>query len=291
MSASTTGADTLDAGYWTHKLARQVQRRAKEQGLQDKWATETSSYGYFPMLPFLLSAYRRKNVEWLMDRYAEVVARYPNATVSYIGHSNGTYLLAKALELYPGCRFDKVVFAGSVVSRGYPWSQYTSAQPPADRPRVNHVLNFVATGDWVVAFFPKLFQFLGGKDLGSAGHDGFALAEHTPNVYQLTYVKGGHGAAVEEDVWDTIADFVVNDPADTKPALARPRRWRNWIVTLLGLFPPLIWLALAAGLVMVWLFLDAFIMDLVVDPGWASFLLGISLVIYLLLLWLVITRI
>ena len=51
------------------------------------------------MLPFLLSAYRRKNVEWLMDRYTEVVARYPNATVSYIGHSNGTYLLAKALEL------------------------------------------------------------------------------------------------------------------------------------------------------------------------------------------------
>ncbi|NJO23493.1 MAG: alpha/beta hydrolase [Sphingomonadales bacterium] len=280
-----------DAGYWTHKLARQVQRLAKEQGIQDKWATETSSYGYFPMLPFLLSAYRRKNVEWLMDRYAEVVARYPNATVSYIGHSNGTYLLAKALELYPGCRFDKVVFAGSVVGRAYPWSRYTVAQPPSNRPRVNYVLNFVATGDWVVAFFPKLFQFLGGKDLGSAGHDGFALAEHTPNVYQLTYVKGGHGAAVEEDTWQTIANFIVNDPSDAKPALPRPRKWRNWIVLLLGLFPPLIWLALAALLVAVWLGLYRAIAALVTDPSWTSFFVGISLTVYLLLLWLVVTRV
>jgi hypothetical protein len=77
--------------------------------------------------------------------------------------------------------------------------------------------------------------------LGSAGHDGFALAAHTPNVYQLTFVKGGHGAAVEEDVWKTIAGFVVNDPSDTKPEFALQRRWRNWIVLLLGLFPPLIW--------------------------------------------------
>jgi pimeloyl-ACP methyl ester carboxylesterase len=280
-----------DSGYWTHKLAREVQRLAKEQNRPDIWATETSSYGYFPMLPFLLSAYRRKNVEWLMDKYAEVIARYPNATVSYIGHSNGTYLLAKALELYPCCRFDKVVFAGSVVSRAYPWSQYTTAQPPNDHPRVNSVLNFVATADWVVAFFPKLFQFLGGKDLGSAGHDGFALAAHTPNVYQLTFVKGGHGAAVEEDVWKTIASFVVNDPSDTKPEFALQRRWRNWIVLLLGLFPPLIWLALAGVLVAGWLGLYHAIAILVPDPSWASFFVGLSLALYLLLLWRIVTRV
>ena len=226
-----------------------------------------------------------------MDRYTEVVARYPNATVSYIGHSNGTYLLAKALELYPSCRFDKVVFAGSVVSRTYPWSQYTTAKPPNDRPRVNYVLNIVATADWVVAFFPKLFQFLGGRDLGSAGHDGFALAEHTPNVLQLTYVKGGHGAAVEEDAWQTIANFIVNDPSDAKPALPQPRKWRNWIVLLLGLFPPLIWLALVALLVAIWLGLYHAIAALVPDPTWTSFFVGLSLALYLLLLWRVVTRV
>ena len=123
------------------------------------------------------------------------------------------------------------------------------------------------------------------------GHDGFALAEHTPNVYQLTFVKGGHGAAVEEDVWKTIANFVVNDPSDTKPALARQRRWRNWIVLLLGLFPPLIWLALAGVLVAIWLGLYHAIAILVPDPSWASFFVGLSLALYLLLLWRIVTRV
>ena len=59
-----------------------------------------------------------------MDKYAEAKALFPNAEFSYVGHSNGTYLLARALTDYTCCSFKYVVFAGSVVRTDYNWSKY-----------------------------------------------------------------------------------------------------------------------------------------------------------------------
>ena len=135
-----------DKGYWTHRIAREVMRQAKGSKverngqLRDRIVTsETSTYGYFPMLSFLWPRRRRAKVEWLMDQYAESLAKYPNAEFMYVGHSNGTYLLARALKLYPSCRFTNVVFAGSVVRRKFEWNRYIRAD------QVENVLNFVAT--------------------------------------------------------------------------------------------------------------------------------------------------
>ena len=47
-----------DAGFWTHKIARRVQARGNKQP-ERLYATETSTYGYFPMLSFLLPWRRR----------------------------------------------------------------------------------------------------------------------------------------------------------------------------------------------------------------------------------------
>jgi hypothetical protein len=81
------------------------------------------------------------------------------------------YLIAKALELYPACRFKRIVFAGSVVRRGFDWRRYLRTN------RVEHVLNYAAKGDWVVAWFPKLFEFLRIQDLGSASFESKSLAD------------------------------------------------------------------------------------------------------------------
>lgn len=273
-----------DAGYWTHKIARRIKQRAGDR--LATWATETSSYGYFPMLPFLFPWYRRQKVEWLMDQYTEALARYPNASFSYVGHSNGTYLLAKALELYPCCRFDRVVFAGSVVRRNYDWQRFLGGR----RPRIMGVLNFVATGDWVVAFFPKFFQFFGLQDLGSAGHDGFLLSQPDAGVSQVTYVKGGHGAAIVESVWNVIAGFVVDGRVDMDEIQPVPRRQNVWVKAL-GLFPPLVWLVLIAAAYALWLGIAFAIGLLGMAPSAQAFATGFSLALYLLLLWLVVTRV
>ena len=161
-----------DKGFWTQKIARTIKRHAGDHRKIESW---TESYGYFAMLPFILRNVRRRKVEWLMDRYTEARARYPNATFHYVGHSNGTFLAAAALQLYPAARFQHIVFAGSVVRRDYDWRALIEPNPaaPRDASRVVKVLNYVATKDRVVAMFPKGLQTLGLFNLGSAGHDGF----------------------------------------------------------------------------------------------------------------------
>lgn len=273
-----------DLGHWTHQIARRIKKRSGQH--LSEWATETSSYGYFPMLPFISPWYRRLKVEWLMDQYAEALARYPNATFSYVGHSNGTYLLAKALELYPCCAFENIVFAGSVVRKSFDWSRFLKSSPP----KAGAILNFVATSDWIVAVFPKFFQQLKLQDLGSAGHDGFILNEQLPNVYQIRYIHGGHGAAIQEPIWDVIADFIVSGTVDAGKIPDTTAK-NSPAVKLLGNFSYIAWLLILAAIWGIWLGIKALIAYFVPDMNCRSFATGFALAAYLVLLWLALTRI
>jgi len=227
-----------DEGYWTQKLAQRVKFLGREK--QRNIASVASGYGYFPMLPFLLPWGRRSKVEWLIDQYTEALALYPEAAFSYIGHSNGTYLLARALQDCPCLHFNRVVFAGSVVRREYDWSSMLETG------RVRGVLNYVATADWVVACFPKLMQDLRLQDIGSAGHDGFLQSLQTsPSGLQQVYVAGDHGAAIGEPRWDELAEFVLDG---TVPPLTNDNH-RAWWVVALGKMPILVWALLGAVLV------------------------------------------
>lgn len=226
-----------DQGYWTDKIARHVWKQCSED-LRPNLRRVTSSYGYFGMGPFLFPSVRRKKVEWLVEEVLTARARYPRAKLSYIGHSNGTYLLAKALEIYKDVeqfKFDRVVFAGSVVRSEYKWSDKS----------VNGVLNLVANRDWVVAFFPQLFELIPIQDLGSAGHNGFTRVE-----YNRKYADGGHGAGIQNDFWDPIAGYVLNQDQHTgdktdggsvdgeKQALVDQGRW-GMALRFLGKATPL----------------------------------------------------
>lgn len=151
-----------------------------------------------------------------MDTYVNAAAEFPDAQFHFVGHSNGTFVCARALQQYDFCRFNKVVFAGSVVNTHYQWG--------ARALQVGTVLNYVATADWVVALFPKLFQVVFpclDLGMGSASVDGFfeeeeeeekqeerAASEHQ-TVYQYKYIRGGHGAAIQDLNWAAIARFVV----------------------------------------------------------------------------------
>jgi pimeloyl-ACP methyl ester carboxylesterase len=226
-----------DEGYWTRKIAYRAQRAGADR--RRVIATETSSYGYFPMLSFLTPGARQEKVEWLMDRYTEARAMYPTARFHYIGHSNGTYLLAKALQDYRAARFDHVVFAGSVVHRAYEWRDFVPD-------RVKSVVNLVATQDWVVAFFPNALQSIGVQDLGSAGHDGFdAAGAGGPVMEPPTYIVGGHGAALQEAMWDAIAEFTLTGEFKLPPG-AKVSSTQAWWVAGPAKAALLIWVSIAA---------------------------------------------
>lgn len=250
-----------DKGYWTQKIGARIKREfvSHHMGSSDagdanaiarRIRSFTASYGYFAMLPFALGQVRRRKVEWLMDQYARLRALYPNATFSYVGHSNGTYLIASALELYPAARFKRVVLAGSIVRRAFDWDKLF-----ASRHREAALLSIAANKDWVVGILSNGLSIL--TDIGSGGFRGFRqLNPRTkpPNreFHEVKYVVGGHGAGVTEPIWNDIARFIVHGavPEAADPTYStRPNWLRRFLYDLGSLIPlPLLTLVLAGGL-------------------------------------------
>lgn len=222
-----------DLGYWTRKIARKVESLGNAP--PRIYASETSSYGYFALFSFLLPGRRREKTEWLMDQYVEAKSLYPQARFTCVGHSNGTYLLAKALQTYRACRFERVVFAGSVVRTDYDWTSVIA------RGQVGGVLNYIATRDWVVAFFPGALEMFNLQDLGCAGHKGFS--DQSPQVFQTRYVHGAHSAALAEENWDHIAHFITAPQLTASACPIVKSRQNPWVVGI-GKVAPLVWVGI-----------------------------------------------
>jgi pimeloyl-ACP methyl ester carboxylesterase len=203
-----------DWGDWTDHVRRAIVEAYATQG--QKVAAVSRKYGFFPMAPFLTYGDRQIKVRMLMDDYTENLARFPNAeSIDYMGHSNGTYLLASALMHYKTMKVRRVFFAGSVVPSHYPWDTLIREG------RVEFVVNVVATADWVVAFFPRLFELLAGWlnqhptrgwwDLGGAGFRGFLVAGGggaADKVENLNFSPGGHGTGLPTQSTEKMSAFL-----------------------------------------------------------------------------------
>jgi len=140
-----------------------------------------------------------------MDQVTELKARFPNLQeIHFIGHSNGTYILASALEKYVTLKVEHVVLAGSVVRRDFPWSSFAG--------RVKQVRNYVGSRDIVVGWFPCLFEKPGfrffNRDIGSAGFNGFE--DWFVQPMETRFVRGGHGAALVKENVPSIVDFIIH---------------------------------------------------------------------------------
>lgn len=275
-----------DLGFWTEKISNRIKQKASIKNR--KFFTIHSSYGYFPMLSFLRPNEREEKVQWFVDQYTFAKANYPDANFHFVGHSHGTYLLARALEKYDAIKFKNVVFAGSVVQQDYDWGTRLQNDD------VGRVLNFTATFDWVVAWFPNAIEMLNWQDLGSAGHDGF---NNLPtNIFQVENIAGGHSAALNELNWDAIANFILlSEPldsmscaeADIECIIGVPKSLKGndkfWLFNLSGHLAFLIWVMIAIVL----FYIYSFVVKLNVKE-WQKTVYLIALSYSL---WLVITRI
>jgi hypothetical protein len=186
-----------DNGFWTKRVGRYVKALAGAQGLEAR--APTPSYGFFSAWDFVRPGGRRQAVHWFLERYVQVRAAYPNAAISFVGHSNGTYLAARALELCPAVRFDNVVFAGSVVKSNYPWARVVPGQAA-------RVFNLVGRHDYVVRLLPGLMERLrlAFAQCGGAGYFGFGPGPLPPQLRQWE-LDGGHGTGVDEARWESLA--------------------------------------------------------------------------------------
>lgn len=236
---------------WPNRLRNEIEKRDPNA------LCVVSSYGYFPMLRFLLLGSRRRNVRWFMDEYTEAIAQAPaEASVHFVGHSNGTHLLAEGLRRYSTMRVDRVALMGSVVPRNFEWDTL------ATQGRVTQVRNDRASADFIVGVFPGFFQRLAAvipltwfKDIGDGGFIGFmnpALRQH-----ENFYFPGGHSAAYQADGnLESLAAYLIDgdttDPpglVGTPSALATYASRLNWFVWFLLL---LLLTAIGVGIFQVW---------------------------------------
>ncbi|VTR66251.1 conserved membrane hypothetical protein [Desulfosarcina cetonica] len=238
-----------DLGEWAAAFEQELQKQYQElqpPGSTNKLAVASARYGYFGMGPFLLRPVREKYVKWLMDEFTETLARYPNAKqVHFVGHSNGTYLMATALERYSSLNIGRVVFGGSVVRQDYRWCKVLKHrnmwlggnQAPQEQEARLRVVNYTAVDDWVVALFPRFFEppvpmFLLRNDIGSAGFNGFS--KDIPQVVNVRGLTGGHAAFLGRI--PEIATFILKGKLDTEPVLASDnnRGWGDNVITMLS---------------------------------------------------------
>jgi len=230
-----------DIGEWIDELEvslREAYTRANGFGGPARIKIIKSSYGYFAMLPFLLYADRQRNVRWFMDEYTEVLARYPNVKkIDFVGHSNGTYVLASALQRYRTLRVDRVAFAGSVVPRDYDW------RSRIDNGQVKAVRNYVGSIDVVVGIFPCFLELCGSRELGSAGFNGFTQQEGKD--LEVKFIPGNHWCGIDPRNYSSIIDFLLRrvttlDPGyyiksqPTWAVLLSRLCWLVWIMIVLG---------------------------------------------------------
>lgn len=214
-----------DYGHWRLDVQREIRARDPHA------VVLTPSYGYLPMLLFLLRGVRLRRVKRFMDWYTEAIARHPEREVSFFGHSYGTYILARALLDYRAMRCRNVVFAGSVVPQDFPWDRVIRQEQ-----RVERVRNDLAGADWVVAVFPRFFEHLRlflalrnwqWADIGSGGFNGFR--DDTGDDFQNAFFKGGHSAALTaEGNAASIAQFIVDGSNAVPPGALTSRQHRGF---------------------------------------------------------------
>ncbi|MGA8595182.1 MAG: alpha/beta fold hydrolase [Bryobacteraceae bacterium] len=233
-----------DFGHWTE----QVRRTIKEQ--DSSLAVITNSYGYFPIMRFLLFGVRQRKVRMFMDWYTEAIG--PGAReVSVLGHSNGTYIVARALRDYEALKFKYVALAGSIVPRAFDWDKYV------DGGRVTVVRNDVSSDDCVVALVGRFWEafsenlgvgFGSFGDIGSSGFHGFMA--NSAREYETRYYPGGHSGAITipENLRSLARFLATGDSAVDRAALLNSQS--KWISSL-SKASPVLGLAAIAALVLI----------------------------------------
>lgn len=191
---------------WVGRLATALQE------LNPAAVVHAPSYGYFSALDFAVPLTRRRNLRRFLDWYSRAYIETGSAPRGFAGHSNGTYMLGRALIEVPAIRFDRVYLAGCVLPREYPWRLVI------DREQVQEwVHTDRAAKDWPVGWLCSALRGLGMRDVGTSGVTGF---DDTPPRMQEhdQPLPGGHGAALEDGRVEQVARLLVGGEPDEDPA-------------------------------------------------------------------------
>ncbi len=219
------GIRTSRYATWVADLAAQLTAAPDAAGR--RLVVQTPTYGWFSGLDFALPFSRSRNLRTFLEWYGRLHLEYAGGDRYFAGHSNGTYLLGRALEAVPAMYFHRVYLAGSVLPRDYPWAQVIR------RGQVRQsVLNDRATCDQPVGWLGAALRGLGMRDVGTAGVHGFD--DHAVQLLQHRCAyPGGHGAALEPVTLPHVADYLLTGDPGKDPG-ARSPYWFEFVGRLAG---------------------------------------------------------
>lgn len=226
---------------WPRDMAALIQAKGGPD-----WFTVTPTYRYFSALAFALPFTRRRKVRWFLDQYSRYLARHLTARMHFVGHSNGTYLLGRAMEI-PAVRFDRVYLASSVLHADFDWTALMDdpaellAGDPARR-QIGLIRCDRGSTDMAVGIATRGLRWFPGRDkVGGGGFEGFSQLWTAPAVQWLS-VPGGHGAPLNRSRQDGIAEFVITGKSSKPDDLIDPSNTLKLLSRLSGV---LLWLGLA----------------------------------------------
>src|SRR5947209_17498657 len=123
-----------DFALWQHS----VRATLEEEG----FSAEATNYGRLNLLEFLMPiGFLRKRAIGTVWRQIRIVRQNnPDADISVIAHSFGTFVLAELMKENFDIKFHRIIFCGSVIPYDFPFEQIQDRfQPP--------VVNEVGTRD------------------------------------------------------------------------------------------------------------------------------------------------
>src|SRR5450830_850704 len=83
-------------------------------------------YGNFHPLKFFLPAlFRKGRIQVVLNDLRGIRQRHPEARISIVAHSFGTYIISKILLAAPELRFHRLVLCGAIIPNDYNWAAVT----------------------------------------------------------------------------------------------------------------------------------------------------------------------
>lgn len=153
-------------------LLHGIQTEAKwQQSLRQEFATipnlNTVPLGYGFKSPIqLLSPYRSGPVNEILAKIRSIKTKEPNAKISIIAHSFGTYIVSKILTHHPDVRFERVILCGCIIDKRFRWDKHANTM------LTNSIVNDIGTRDiWPVFATITTFGY------GCSGRVGFQTSE------------------------------------------------------------------------------------------------------------------
>jgi pimeloyl-ACP methyl ester carboxylesterase len=182
---------------------------------QDGFQPRSTSYGRFGLFRFLMPVpfFRNWAMREVKGQIESVIGENPNAKVSIIAHSFGTYVVARILRDTPQLKFHRVIFCGSVLRYDFPFEQFVNRFTAP-------ILNEVGTRDvWPAVAESVTWGY------GAAGTFGF----FRPGIQDRWHHRAKHGYFLEDRSF--CQDFWVPFLRDgtIKPGAMPPEEPQLWV--------------------------------------------------------------